>query len=360
MSSRTSTPPIRTHPASSPEKLTPLSTITTTTPNPSLPNFTSPTFDPADYLNETLPPLTLASTQPNASRAPGSVPLAELSTQVQGVVSSVNAQNVRYSGALTTLVDEILRGGGRLAYEVEVLRGEVLGLVDGLVVDGEGGDIARFVPQQQAQHEKEEEGEPTETDPETKDEEKATQDPDYIKKLRTLNAVRARLDEVVQTFGSAMEWPLPPSELSLTSSFISVSAPDLGPESQSLEAKGQEMMKKFRTEVNELLDGDDKGVEAAERRVEEIGRLAGVWRGTAEEKARGRFVEGLVKVVEDRRRVLESQGGQQGGSGQQGQGEGQQQRSDGRTTGHRRQESEGPGGGIFRNLQRLRDEIYLD
>ncbi|EYE90229.1 uncharacterized protein EURHEDRAFT_437609, partial [Aspergillus ruber CBS 135680] len=325
----------------------------------SLPNFTSPTFDPADYLNETLPPLTLASTQPNASRAPGSVNLAELSTQVQGVVSSVNAQNVRYSGALTTLVDEILRGGGRLAYEVEVLRGEVLGLVDGLVVDGVGegeGDVARFVPQQEHQQEEKQEGETAETDLENKVEGEKAQDPSYITNLRTLNAVRARLDEVVQTFGSAMEWPLPPSELSLTSSFISVSAPDVGPESQSLEAKGQEMMEKFRTEVNELLDSDEKGVETAERRVEEIGRLAGVWKGTAEEKARGRFVEGLVKVVEDRRKLLESQG--QGESGQ-GQGQGQQQRNDGRT-GHRRQESEGPGGGIFRNLQRLRDEIYLE
>lgn len=273
-------------------------------------------------------------------------------------MSSVNAQNVRYSGQLTTLVDEILRGGGRLAYEVEVLRGEVLGLVDGLVVDGEGGEVSRFVSQQQEQQEKEEEGEPTETDEHKAEREKA-QDPSYIKNLRTLNAVRARLDEVVQTFGSAMEWPLPPSELSLTSSFISVSAPDLGPESQSLEAKGQEMMKRFRTEVNELLDSDDKGVEAAGRRVEEIGRLAGVWRGTAEEKARERFVEGLVKIVEDRRGVLESQGGQKSESGQQGQGEKQQQRNDART-GHRRQESEGPGGGIFRNLQRLRDEIYLE
>ncbi|ODM14941.1 hypothetical protein SI65_09693 [Aspergillus cristatus] len=347
MSSRTSTPPIRTHFSPSPEKPT-----TTTT----LPNFTSPTFDPAEYLNEALPPLTLASTQPNASRAPGSVPLAELSTQVQSVVSTVNAQNVKYSGQLTTLVDEILRGGGRLAYEVEVLRGEVLGLVDGLV--GEG-DVVRFVPDRERQEkEKEkEEGEPadnqTEHDPEKQDKKEEKQDPDFVNKLRTLNAVRSRLDEVVHTFGSAMEWPLPPSELSLTSSFISVSAPDLGPESQSLEAKGQEMMKKFRTEVNELLDSE--GVEAAERRVKEIGRLAGVWRGTAEEKARERFVEGLLKIVEDRRRALEAVGGQ-AAQGQQGQPE---KRSDGRT-GHRRQESEGPGGGIFRNLQRLREEIYLE
>ena len=283
-------------------------------------------------------------------------------------MSSVNAQNVKYSGQLTALVDEILRGGGRLAYEVEVLRGEVLGLVDGLVADGVGvgeGDVARFVVPDREQQEKEKEkekgegdGEPADNQPGNRPEKEVKQDPDFINKLRTLNAVRTRLDEVVHTFGSAMEWPLPPSELSLTSSFISVSAPDFGPESQSLEAKGQEMMKKFRTEVNELLDRE--GVEAAERRVEEIGRLAGVWKGTAEEKARGRFVEGLLKVVEDRRKALEAVGGQAVQGQGQGQGQGQQQqRSDGRT-GHRRQESEGPGGGIFRNLQRLREEIYLE
>ena len=324
-----------------------------TTPQP---NFTSPSFDPAEYLNDTLPPLTLASTQPNASRAPGSIPLPELSTQVQSLVSQVNAQNIRHSGNLTQLTDEILRGGGRLAYEVEVLRGEAIGLSD-VLTEGLRGDIGRFVLDGDSHGDKKE-GEHTA--------EAAQNDPDYITKLRTLNQVRARLDEVVHTFGDAMEWPLPPSELSLTSSFISVSAPEPGSESHSLEQKGQEAMQKLRAEVTELLDsegGGEAGLEAASRRVESLREFATVWKSSAEEKARNRFVDSLAKIVEDRRKVLESTvsttTSQEPGSGP-GQAQQRAAGSNNRAMGHQRQESEGPGGGIFRNLQRLREEIYLD
>lgn len=322
------------------------------------PNFTSPTFDPAEYLNDTLPPLTLASTQPNASRAPGSIPLPELSTQVQSLVSQVNAQNIRHSGNLTQLTDDILRGGGRLAYEVEVLRGETIGLSD-VLTEGLRGDIGKFVPEGDGHGH----GDGGEDKKEEGDDTAAAQhnDPDYITKLRTLNQVRARLDEVVHTFGDAMEWPLPPSELSLTSSFISVSAPEPGSESHSLEQKGQEAMQKLRAEVIGLLDsegGGEAGLEAASRRVESLRVFATVWKSSAEEKARNRFVDSLAKIVEDRRKVLESSQEPVPEPGQS-----QQQRAAGsnnRAMGHQRQESEGPGGGIFRNLQRLREEIYLD
>lgn len=332
----------------------------TSTPTPQ-PTFTSPTFDPADYLNDALPPLTLAATQPNASRAPGSVPLADLSTQVQSLVSAVNAQNVRHSASLTQVTDEILRGGGRLAYEVEVLRGETIGLAD-MLGEGLRGDIGRFVPEGGlGRNDGDGDGE-DDMDVKAEDGEEGEEkknDPDYISKLRTLNQVRSRLDEVVHTFGDAMEWPLPPSELSLTSSFISVSAPDPSPEAHSLEQKGQETMQKLRAEVTDLLDsngGGQAGLDAASRRVDAIRLLANVWKGTAEEKARNRFVDGLARIVEDRRRVLESSLG--GGSGvgavEGGPAQQQQQR------GHQRQVSEGPGGGIFKNLQRLREEIYLE
>jgi hypothetical protein len=173
------------------------------------------------------------------------------------------------------------------------------------------------------------------------------QEPDYITNLRTLNQVRARLEDVVQTFGDAMEWPLPPSETSLASSFISVSAPEPGPDAHSREEKGQEVARKFRAEISELLDRE--GVEAAARRVEALRALALVWKGTAEEKARTRFVEGLAKVVEERQRAIEAAAAPS-----------QQTSTSGPTRGHQRQESEGPGGGIFRNLQRLREEIYLE
>lgn len=330
----------------------------TSTPIPQ-PTFASPTFDPADYLNDALPPLTLAATQPNASRAPASVPLADLSTQVQSLVSAMNAQNVRHSGNLTQVTDEILRGGGRLAYEVEVLRGETIGLADAL---GEvlQGDIGRFVPEKGVENGDGDGEDGMEVKAEDGEEGEEKNDPDYIAKLRTLNQVRARLDEVVHTFGDAMEWLLPPSELSLTS-FISVSAPDPSPEAQSLEQKGQETMQKLRTEVIELLDsngGGQAGLEVASRRVDAIRLLANVWKGTAEEKARNRFVDGLMRIAEDRRRVMESSLG--GGAAAAAVGGGQTQQQQQQQRGHQRQISEGPGGGIFKNLQRLREEIYLE
>jgi hypothetical protein len=271
---------------------------------------------------------------------------------VQSILTQINAQNVRLSNNLTQFTDEILRSGGHLAYEVEVLRGEAIGLSETLT-EALRDDIARFVPDtlessnRESKQESEESGEeiPTAAD----DEEAVVQDPEYITKLRTLNQVRARLEEVVQTFGNSMEWPLPPSETSLTSSFISVSAPEAGPEAQSQEEKGQEVMKKLRAEVTQLLDsngGGEEGLEAATKRVEALRLLATVWKGTAEEKARTRFVDSLAKIIDDRRRTLENQDSFK----QQGKP----------ASGHRRQESEGPGGGIFKNLQRLREEIYLE
>ncbi|KAL2834889.1 hypothetical protein BDW59DRAFT_155709 [Aspergillus cavernicola] len=313
------------------------------------PNYTSPSFDPVDFLNDVLPPLALASQQSQSqSQSSRAVNLGDLSIRVQSILSQSNAQNIRFSTTLTTLTDEILRGGNRLAYEVEVLRGETVTLSD-LVTEGLGAEIGRFTIQNSMG------GEGGERKQEQQDEkgEKITgaKEPEYVANLRTLNQVRARLEDVVQTFGDAMEWPLPPSETSLASSFISVSAPDLGPDSHSREEKGQEVVRKLRGEVAGLLESDPGagGVEAATRRVEALRTLAMVWKGSAEEKARGRFVEGLMKMVEERRRALEAASVQ---SAQQGFHSG--------SRGHQRQESEGPGGGIFRNLQRLRDEIYLE
>ena len=322
------------------------------------PDFTDQSFDPADYLNNALPPLTLASNQANLSRGPaGAIPLSELSSQVQSVLSQINAQNARHSTTLTQLTDEILRSGGRLAYEVEVLRGETIGLSDTLT-EALRGDIAKFVPDH-VDNDKDagiEESENNEEQAERK-EEIAVQGPEYITKLRTLNQVRARLEEVVQTFGDAMEWPLPPSETSIASSFISVSAPESGPESHSREEKGQEVAKKLRMEAMELLDmngGGQAAIEAATRRVESLRTLASIWKGTAEEKARNRFVDSLAKIVEDRRKALDNQSRMDQSQQQSGSS------TKGPSASHRRQESEGPGGGIFRNLQRLREEIYLE
>ncbi|KAF3386137.1 hypothetical protein F1880_000234 [Penicillium rolfsii] len=341
-----------------------------TQPSETTPNFEDPNFDPADFLNDTLSPLTVASFQPNASRVPGSVPLTELSAQVQSLLSQISAQNVRLSSTLSQLSDEILRSGGRLAYEVEVLRGETIGLSETLT-EVLREDIAKFVPDEpsedkaKAASRKEEESTQettkdataTQQDTETVEEQQeppATNDPEYITNLRTLNQVRSRLEDVVQTFGDAMEWPLPPSEVSFSSSFISVSGPELGTEGHSQEEKGQEVMKKIRSEIMELLDRDGggrDGLEAATRRVETLRNLAVVWKGSAEEKARQRFVDALGRIVDERRRILEHQ---------QAVAEQNQRAPRSRTEQQRDSDSGGPGGGLFRNLQRLREEIYLE
>lgn len=355
--------------------------------DPSLRHFAESSFDPADYLNDILPPLTLASSQPHASRPQNAIPLSELSSRTQSLLSQLSAQNARLSNSLTQLTDEILRSSGRLAYEVEVLRGETVGLSDALT-DGLQNEIRKFVPESskdsaEAQNAIENS---LETGPENSPEEDEgdaspqtnteNSDPRYITQLRTLSQVRARLEDVIHTFGEAMEWTLPPSEVSLTASFISVSAPEPGPESHSREEKGREYTKNLRAQITELLDSDggrEAGLEAADKRVHALRLLADVWKGTAEEKARHKLVDGLAKIVEERRRVLDNQSRERERRGQQQHGTpadqsprratsrkgrpssvDQQNREERSTNG-----DSGPGG-LFRNLQRLRDEIYLD
>lgn len=335
--------------------------------DPSLHHFSDPSFDPVDYLNDILPPLsvTLPTYQSNGEPRT-SKSLADISAQTQSLVSQLSAQNARLLNTLTQLTDEIVRGGGRLAYEVEVLRGETIGLSD-TITETLQDDIRRFIPQGLS--------EPQETpvqDTENQDSGDATEeingkdaegntDPEYIRQLRTLGLVRARLDEVVKIFGEAMDWPLPPSEVSISSSFISVSAPEHGMiGDQDLEDKGREATRKLRTQVTELLDSDDTpeaGLAAATKRVEFLRSLADVWRGTAEERARVKIVDNLANIVEDRRRTLErereakEQRRGQSSTPKKGRPSSEQRRED---------KQESSGSGLFRNLQRLRDEIYLE
>ncbi|KAI9836327.1 MAG: hypothetical protein M1838_005080, partial [Thelocarpon superellum] len=274
--------------------------------DPTLKPFLAPSFDPADYLNATLPPLTCSL--PGASRqaAGAGEALSAVSSQAQTLLSQLSAHTSRLSHTLTQLTDEILRSGSRLAYEVDLLRGETLGLAEALT-DTLKEDIERFVPAGLAivtsppsrEGEVEHGGEaPLEADPAV---------PQFLSQLRMLSLVKERLEAVIKIFGEAMEWTLPPSEVSLTSSFISVSAPEAGSESYSREEKGHAVAKQLRQEIADLLQsgktGED-GLEAAIKRVEELRELAHVWKGTAEEKARVKFVDGLIKLIEDRQRAL--------------------------------------------------------
>jgi len=201
-----------------------------------------------------------------------------------------------------------------------VLRGETLGISEALT-EGLQDDVMKFVPggldpdlapkPVRDANGKDANGtrrESSVTIPKTPTLEEAPEivEPPYIIQLRTLTLVRSRLETVIKTFGDAMSWTFPPSEVSVTSSFLSVSAPEPGSQMHSVEEKGQQISQQLRDEIADLLLGGDPidGIEAAAKRVEELKNLAVVWKGTAEERARVKFVESLAKLVEDRHRDL--------------------------------------------------------
>lgn len=251
------------------------------------------------------------------------MPLAELSAEAQTTLSQLNAHTTRLTNTLTQLTDDILRSGGRLAYEVELLRGETLSLAESLT-DGLHDDIEKFVPgglQDTSSHTRSStsvlEGHeskrrlstlpPIEAPVDGAPETVAPTEPSYITQLRTLTLVRSRLDSVIKTFGDAMEFVFPPSELSVSSSFLSVSAPEPGAEMHSTEEKGQQVLQKLRDEISQLLNNDSdpiKGIEEAACRIEELKELTLVWKGTAEEKGRSKFIESLARMVEVRHQDL--------------------------------------------------------
>jgi hypothetical protein len=281
--------------------------------DPALVPFLQPQFDPASYLNATLPSLSLPSVSARPLQQTHSVSLAELASHTQDLLSQLNAHTTRLSAILTQLTDDLLRSGARLAYEVEVLRGETIGLTETLA-DGLKDDVNKFVPGGLPLNEEQDEdaeatspgpalegdkhsGAPSHFEPTT---------PHYITQLRVLTLVRNRLETVVKVFGEAMHWTLPPSDVSLTSSLISVSAPDPGTDASTREQRGKEFAAALRAEISDLIIGDlESGPEAAMARIQALKDLAVVWKGTAEEKARARFVEGLMKIVEDRQKELE-------------------------------------------------------
>ncbi|KAI0181536.1 hypothetical protein GGR52DRAFT_525017 [Hypoxylon sp. FL1284] len=301
-----------------------------------LQSFLSPSFDAAEYLNASLPPLQFAPMTPRSSD--GAVPLAELSAQAQTLDSQVRAHTRRLTDVGTQLADEILRGGSRLAYEVELLRGETRGLSETLS-DTLHDEISKFVPDgvqektsakaggtsHATQRRLSEAVAPPSLAPDAQDTRDtsrrglqnttpgfahAGEDPQHISQLDTLILVRDRLDGVVKTFGDAMEFVFPPSELSVSSSFLSVSAPEPGGVMHSVEEKGKQVLKQLREEISGMLSASDdpfegiQGVEKAAHRVEELKELTKVWNGTAEEKGRAKFIDSLAKMVEDRHKEL--------------------------------------------------------
>lgn len=314
----------------------------------SLQPFLQATFDPADYLNATLPILTFSNAARDAQATRES--LAELTTRAQSLMSQLNAQTSRLSNTLNQLTDDILRSGSRLAYEVDILRGETVGLSDALN-EGLKNDIAHFMPDDSTSiGSREQTAHVTDTP--------NASEPEYIDKLRTLTKVRARLESVIQIFGEAMQWPLAPSELSVASSLISVSAPSAGGSeaSRDLEDKGRDYTQKLRSEIQDLLDSagnTEQGIEAAMKKIEEQRVLAAVWRGTAEEKARLKIVESLTKPVEDEQKELARKSEAKRRTASPSAGVDYRY---GEPTNSGR-----PGGyGFIKNLQKLKDDIYMD
>ncbi|CAI6322849.1 unnamed protein product [Periconia digitata] len=343
--------------------------------DPTLAPFLQPQFDPAEYLNTTLPTLSLSTVSSRPLKQGTSVTLAELSSQTSDLLSQLNAHTTRLSAILTQLTDDILRSGARLAYEVEVLRGETSGLTETLS-DTLAPSIKTFVPNgisleppkkdtdeiDTAASPAEITGNAIAEEPPSKTEVEpsaSTEESPQITPLKTLTLVRSRLETVIKVFGEAMHWTLPPSETSLTSSLISVSDPS--DDVAAREQKGKEFAASLRSEIADLLAGEE-GVEAARTRVQALRELAGVWKGTVEEKARARFVEGLVKLVEERARALEgereranarglrSSSVAKPGSGGAGAGN--------TSVAPQQQQQRSGGGGFLDNLQRIR-ESYI-
>ena len=280
------------------------------TPNPpQLHAFQQSSFDPAEYLNNALPSLSSSTTVPQPSRSSSAVPLTELSSQTQALLAQLNAHTSRLSITLTQLTDEILRTGSRLAYEVEVLRGDTIGLSDTLE-ETLRSDVARFLPTARAA-----ESDDTDNLPiggsglDDGGANGAAHVPPYIARLKTLTLVRERLDSVIKVFGDAMQWVLPPSELSIASSLISVSAPDQSANEANREQKGREFVENIRNEIKELVASGGGGHGAtglanAMNRIEALRVLSQVWKETAEEKARLKAIDGLVRFAEDKSRSL--------------------------------------------------------
>jgi hypothetical protein len=331
------------------------SPVATSTIDSSIQDFTESAFDAVSFLNDALP--AFAVSDQARSKDPS---LQLVSTQTQALTTKLNAQNIRFANALSQLTDEILRSGSRLAYEVEVLRGDANAL-HGSLTDTLLEDIQKFTLEstsansRNASTAEEQPGQPAHNS-----------DPEFIGQLRMLGQVKGRLEQVINVFGEAMKWTLPPSEFSLTSSLISVSAPEPGSEGHSREEKGKEFGKKVRTEIVELLSNADGGpdIEAATTKVEALRSLSVVWKGTAEERARNKIVDSLSKLVDDKRRQLEarsiSQTPQAADAATQRSGPAPGRPSTGSARERLGNEATSAGGGLFRNLQRLRDEIYLD
>lgn len=311
-------------------------------------------FDAASFLNDALPALNISS-HANATKQSRNAQLQIAATEAQSLLNQLNAHNIRTSSELSRLADEMLRSANRLAYEVEVLRGDANNLHD-VLSDALREDIKYFV------HEVEWNGSEvgtltqaqTEPDGKAKVDGSKSSDPKFMQELRLLGHIKSRLESVTKVFDEAMKWPVVPSEISMASSLISVSAPELGVASSVEDDKARAVIKQFRDEIVDLLKSDGgghAGLEAASKRVAEFQSLVVLWKGTIEERARNRTVDNFARLVDDKKKQLD------------GQSRFHRVGTEGVSTSGVPSRSGTPSGGragLFGGLRKLRDEIYLD
>ena len=325
--------------------------------------FLDDSFNAADYLNCNLPPLQISDVSSSSSTTSELAALAEVSAKTQALVLQLNAQSSRISSSLTKVTDEIIRSGGRLAYEVENLKGDAAGLTEVLHKDLKE-PIGKIIPGGLASKEAEKDvkisavgkNERGGKEGIAENAKVAGSQLEFISELSTLAFVRERIQSVIEVFGKAMEWVLPPSEYSITSSIISVSAPEPGNTDQSMEEKGRAYSKKIQSEIKSLVDvaEDVQGLKSAYARVEELRELGQVWKGTSEERARVKFVDSLQKVVEDKENMLQRRGRQRRVD--------KQVRDDStkRSSSQTMRQTTETKYGFLGNLQRMRDGLYLE
>jgi hypothetical protein len=242
--------------------------------------------------------------------------LSDVAAQLQTLLSQINAQTSRVSNGLTRLTDDIVRSGGKLVYEVELLRGEILSTNDAISIRLKH-DMDLLAPpahftDSSSTHEtfadvdRKEKGTGDQTNGST--DTPATSDngglePEFLLRLRTLTTIRTRLDAVVKVFGSAMQWPVAPSEVASNSSaIISISAP--ASDGSDREEKAKAYLESLQNELAASLAAGVEGLEVASAKVDEMRNLAEVWKGTSEEKSRTKLVEALQKLVDEKAKTV--------------------------------------------------------
>ncbi|QIW97297.1 hypothetical protein AMS68_002815 [Peltaster fructicola] len=316
-------------------------------------------FDPASYLNSTLPALSTSKNNTAAQTIAYSniASLVEVSAQAQTLLSQLSSYTTRLSNTLTQITDEIVRSGGRLAYEVELLRGEAIGLSDALEV-GLREEFETFVPKTISESDQHP-AESQEVDAETKDVladipvsgKESNGQPQFVSKLHTLAAVRERLDSVIKLFDTAMKWPTAPLDGSTVStSLISLSAPVDADEVRASEAKAKEYLDDLRQELNALLRQGEDGEIAASRRVQQLEVVAQIWSGTSEEKARLKVIDELRGLVDEQRRS----------TGSTTDAPNTRPVMDYRYRATETKSTTGSGYGFLSNLRNLKNEVYLE